>query len=321
MYASYLVNVRKNFNISMKDWYACSPVWRYYDENNIFVAPLQLSKRIFIGPRPSILENIYEIESISQDWLSDLEESHVFVYCSYQADSDGDPDPDWNGTEPRSIQDVVSEEIRLVQLAFWLAQPSYFKTRTVMHFRIDSSTGIMRTFQRAPMLRTVDTQKLRALSQDNLNEALKLYQQILLLPRDATIWSSVRMFYKSLTEGSWDIRYLLNWIVLECLFGPQETSESTHKLCERIAFFLGTSVEEAKDLFNSVKKSYGLRSKIVHGSSITKLNGKNQIEMLIQLEEIVRKSLVKIIQDNNYLERFDGDGRDKYLQNLIFEKY
>lgn len=51
---------------------------------------------------------------------------------------------------------------------------------------------------------------------------------------------------------------------LECLF-TIGTSEINHKIAERVAIILGTSVETKVQLFNLIKQAYKIRSHIVHG--------------------------------------------------------
>ncbi|MFE7064239.1 hypothetical protein ACFVAD_19090 [Sutcliffiella sp. NPDC057660] len=54
---------------------------------------------------------------------------------------------------------------------------------------------------------------------------------------------------------------------LECLFTTDNT-EVTHKIAERAAAVLGTSLEQKIEYFKSIKKAYGIRSRLTHGQAV-----------------------------------------------------
>ena len=53
---------------------------------------------------------------------------------------------------------------------------------------------------------------------------------------------------------------------LEALFS-NDTAELTHKLSERTGWFVGGNAKERLDVFQRVRKAYGIRSKVVHGAA------------------------------------------------------
>jgi hypothetical protein len=61
------------------------------------------------------------------------------------------------------------------------------------------------------------------------------------------VWEAIRAFWAALTMYSADRRYPFYWMGLESLFGPNDNSgKVSHKLCERIAFFLADTPAIAK---------------------------------------------------------------------------
>lgn len=62
------------------------------------------------------------------------------------------------------------------------------------------------------------------------------------------------------------------WIGLETLFLDDSSSEMRYKGSMRIAQFLGDDAESRKQIFESAKKSYDVRSAIAHGSQPRKKN-------------------------------------------------
>lgn len=100
---------------------------------------------------------------------------------------------------------------------------------------------------------------------------------------------------------------------LECLF-TSGNSEVNHKIAERVAVILGSSKEERQQLYNTIKKAYGIRSTVVHGSSFKNPND-YLVELSVQLDGILRRLL-----SNNH--EFLGISEDKfeiYFTDKLFD--
>jgi hypothetical protein len=94
---------------------------------------------------------------------------------------------------------------------------------------------------------------------------------------------------------------------LECFFTTDNT-EVNYKIAERVALLLGTSSENKKELFNTTKKAYGIRSKIIHGSSLKEKEGLLK-ELSVKLDDILREIISKdikefVLEDNKLSEYF-----------------
>lgn len=107
---------------------------------------------------------------------------------------------------------------------------------------------------------------------------------------------------------------------LETLFST-DSVELSHKLSERIAFFLKDDYDKLKT-FKTIKRAYGIRSKLTHGDTLDN----KQIEMLgdlsSEIDEILRFSINKILKNNSLLETFDSSKNiiDSYFDEIIFKK-
>jgi hypothetical protein len=123
---------------------------------------------------------------------------------------------------------------------------------------------------------------------------------------------------KALSDQTWEFRFLLIWLVLECLFGPETPQETTFRLSQRMAFFLEKEGSTAREVYARIKKSYEWRSKIVHGLRLSNLQGEKSDSLSVELEGLVRRSLVAILDSENLAETFDGGGREEYLDSLAF---
>lgn len=107
------------------------------------------------------------------------------------------------------------------------------------------------------------------------------------------------------------IMYYIN--ALECLF-TTDNSEVSHKVAERICFLLGDSKEERIELYKKIKKAYGIRSKVVHGSVFSDKD--IDLELIsTNLDDIVRKLLV----EHSDFFNVNDDELNKNFNELIFD--
>jgi len=82
--------------------------------------------------------------------------------------------------------------------------------------------------------------------------------------------------------------FLDTMIVLENLFLRNANQELKYKLSMRMAYILGgNDKEKREEIFNFIKESYDIRSKIVHGGEIQELDE----QRVFQLRELTKDSL------------------------------
>lgn len=91
---------------------------------------------------------------------------------------------------------------------------------------------------------------------------------------------------------------------LETLFSTSN-SEIAHQLSERVAIFLEEIPTERLVLFKKIKKAYELRSRIVHGSTTTKKSVKNPKDIAVDIEEISKRVVLKIIENEKIFNDFN----------------
>lgn len=84
-----------------------------------------------------------------------------------------------------------------------------------------------------------------------------------------------------------------------------------------MAVFLRGRGSDGRDLFRRVKKDYTIRSAIVHGMRERKIADSN--EMMATAEGWLQQSLVKILLDATLTEKFNGETRDAWLGEMIFD--
>lgn len=109
--------------------------------------------------------------------------------------------------------------------------------------------------------------------------------------------------------------------VLECLFGDSgNKAEITHKVAERVAFYIGKSAAERHECFNNVKDAYAIRSKFIHGDVFEKTSVNSVNELSPKIEEIARKVLKNIITKDSEIF-LDDKKRSEYLKMIVFKIY
>ncbi|HHT7066894.1 HEPN domain-containing protein [Bacillus thuringiensis] len=108
-------------------------------------------------------------------------------------------------------------------------------------------------------------------------------------------------------------RKIVNYCnALECLFTTGK-SEVSHKIAERVAIMLGTSVESKKDLFQLVKKAYNFRSEMVHGQAL-KAKEEDLVIVSKGLDDVLRKLIVA----NHDVFSKDNNEMDDFFLDLLF---
>ena len=102
-------------------------------------------------------------------------------------------------------------------------------------------------------------------------------------------------------------------------------SELTYRLSERAAFFLGSSAENRRELFENIKAAYSVRSSVVHGDTLSsKYQSWDALAAIAtQCDELLRQALLKIYNSHSLSEIFCSKKREKideYFTQLIFFK-
>ncbi|WP_144473496.1 HEPN domain-containing protein [Bacillus tropicus] len=102
--------------------------------------------------------------------------------------------------------------------------------------------------------------------------------------------------------------------ILETLFVV--TDSNTYKTPERTSVFLEGTKEERSINFKIVKDSYDVRSSFVHGSDIYKKHNKRLDAISSDLDNVVRKVLIKFFTDFKHLN-YSGDDYKRVNQYFV----
>lgn len=278
----------------------------------------QFADGFVLGALPAWVRTESMLNDLNRWDREGIEEAgHAFI-ATYAAASLGEPDPAWQGPTPKSIQETKYEIGVLGNLALWLSRPGSVCFTIVLHAPVFSSGPVaQRITSHSPLLCHPGHER-RRITADDLRVAATLHESLVLVERDTALWTAIRATWAGLQMNIEAIRYVLFWVALEALFGPDDGREITYRLSQRVGFFLGQDRAEARQLFDTAKKGYGLRSKIVHGRWSD--NAESETRML-DTEGLVQRSLVKILDNTELRQTFSqsAKGREHFLDALAFE--
>ena len=302
-------------------WYTCAPIPDYSDDSGVISQPLELANGIKIESVPDWIKTDQALEHLSWSRRNVIQKHLLFGFTiEYKAKSLGDPDLDWNGVQPRSLQEKAEELIQLANLALWISKPSQLSYDDTLHFdRLGDPTSLRHArsgFGLVPHPKDIETE----LTFDDFQQAKIIHTVLCELSRNSTLWTAIRLLWKALADRMWESRFLLMWVVMEAIFGPTDPRETTYRLSQRVAFFLGENRKEIINMFRITKKSYSWRSKIVHGLRLIKLSDDESIRISYDLQEIMRKAILAILQNKELVVEIDGKRREQFLDGLVFNR-
>lgn len=300
-------------------WCTIAPI-NYSDPFRNLSVPFQFDRGVTIREVPAwLMTDSFSNHLNSTHRLLLLNSVRYAFYTEYEADALGTPDPGWHGKIVRSIQDVHHEAIVLANLALWLAKPNALGFAAVFHVDGLSEKPNFRSFQEVRSLEPHLRYEKSYLQLENQTKARELHAALLNLNRAGSVWRSIFSLWQALKEPDWATRYLLLWICLESLFGPEDARELSFRLSQRIGFFLTSDRVEASSVCETARTGYNWRSKVVHGLHLSKLDPEDSIEISMAAEVLVNRSLNKILLDSTLPGLFDSRKREDYLDRLPFQ--
>jgi len=105
-------------------------------------------------------------------------------------------------------------------------------------------------------------------------------------------------------------------IVMETLFAPHSNVEISHQVSFNVAKFSAETKMARQEIYKMVKRYYSIRSKIVHGDTISA----DEYNSIPDLFKFVSSILLKILSDKDLIILFnDNKLRRQYLDNLLFD--
>lgn len=301
-------------------WIALAPVTAYHPDLPVGVTlPYPLTEHVQLVETPLWLLGSETLKFFN---FNDREQllNHVY-YClaiSYESDALGSPDDWWKGPDRTTKQNTANDRLHAVQVSLWLQRPTGWAFHHILHAQGTDNDWVMRQLTEDHHFVPLPAYESERLTVDDLVRAGPILQQLETFNEPSTLRAATQVLRRALTENGWALRYVTLWIILESLFGPDNPSETTYRLSQRVGFFLGATANEAKQIAESVRESYKWRSKIVHGLRLSKLDADKSMSLLLQLESFVRRSLVTILHSAPLVAAFNGRDREVFLEELPY---
>jgi hypothetical protein len=280
--------------------------------------PFDLGNNVVLCARPDWLIQRDIVSGLGDQDRTHLEVSKYVLMQEYDANALGDRDPAWTGDTPRSKQQAAEEALNLANTALWIAKPCPVGFKRVVVANLRAGIWIRIRFGVSTPLCVHRFDLYKEYNSLELHTARGLNCALMALTRRETIWIASRALWLALLTREWTIRYLLLWTALEALFGPEDGREITYRLSQRVAFFLVGKGAEASKAFESIKKGYEWRSRVVHGMRLGKLKPELSERIMHESEALVRDSLKRILADSRLIKQFNGRTRENYLDGLPF---
>jgi len=269
--------------------------------------PCTFNEHVSIQAVPEWVLQAEESDPFREKLRSTMEsgEGHC-IAAVYEADTLG------------SRQQTAANDVFSVHLALWLIRPTALSFHVIAHARKHDTEWNIRSIAPYSPAIPLSQYAYDHLVEEDFAKAKTLFGVLQSVSGKGPVRMAAQAAKKALIEGAREIRFLLLWIALESLFGPEDGREVSFRLSQRIALFLETDRLQGCALFSRIKKSYDWRSKIVHGLRVAKLKNEQSQNLLVELEQLVRRSLSAVLATGSIASTFDGKEREKYLDNLVF---
>lgn len=159
-----------------------------------------------------------------------------------------------------------------------------------------------------------DIRKLRKLWTKVL-ETYNPYQRV--TDKNRRIFNALSKLQDGIMAYNLDSRFVFFTIALESLFSHERT-EVTYRLSNRVAWFLGSSQNDRRAIFNEFKNIYNARSGFAHGLLPTKKLSTRDMHLLYSLEKFCREILLKIFDTPKLLNVFTSgkNNAEEYIKSL-----
>lgn len=105
---------------------------------------------------------------------------------------------------------------------------------------------------------------------------------------------------------------------LESLFCT-DPNELTHKVAERVACFLGKATGERVSIYQQIKKAYNIRSKVIHGDTLSEQAKSEIVTLSINLDEVLRVIARRLFESDLIRAVLESKNDiEPYLLSLVF---
>lgn len=109
--------------------------------------------------------------------------------------------------------------------------------------------------------------------------------------------------------------------MFEALFVAKSEGEIAHQVSEKVAFYLESEPNAIKNIYDTIKDAYTIRSKFFHGDTMPRsFRTKEALAGLsVQIDNIARKLMRKVILEDAHKFPTSQSAIEPFLKNIIFK--
>lgn len=292
-----------------------------------FLQAVDLGDNCFIAKSPDgLFENFLKygesFDSTGNTKVLDINEKYRFMttYCVNNA-YEGPKSPHL-GIQKNESEEIVRKVVLAIQLLkFTMTAPEFIMRTQGSNYGV---VDAVKTHERSYIPELVSSNSLRPFTIHDLEKVRTLWPEIkkvYTVHKNGfnRIANALEFFRVGLGFVAWQLRFVMFVVALESIYSTSNV-EVAYSLSQRLAWFLGDAVNRT-DYFRKAKKIYAIRSNIIHGTTIS-ANLKVEIDsLLIEVEDMARKTLIKILLNEELINIFSETEKLKdYLEKLTLNQ-
>lgn len=271
---------------------------------------VQISDDILLLSNPA-----FKLDSKSKEYFTDEEINQMeSAKWAFKHTFCKDPSESLVTAEDRS-DEILNRAI----LSVWITVPTAARFVGVFRYR-DSFEGVCSLNRHATTLIPHEKYRTNELKSEDLQDLKRVFKGLSYISdQKYRPMRALHLLMASLHLWYWDLRFAGFTSVIESLFST-DNQELSHKLSERIAFFMEHDFARRESLFRYMKRIYTVRSRILHGDDLPSMDKSESFEILADLELLVQRLLKRILMDDELIQKFSGsqNERARYLESLLF---
>ena len=289
--------------------------------------PVNIAVPYLLGDRVSLtaVPNCTPVPNVIDDLREQVSErieadgSRHCITVEYQANENESPHGQGPGpVQEWSAHDDAQQQARLAHLVLWLVRPTALTFATIILAEKRDSQWITGAILNHAPTYALEPNNQNEFTHEDLAAANKVFQALNSVSLKGPTRTAILVATKALCDSNLEFRFILIWLAMESLFGPEDGREITFRLSQRVALFLESDRTMANEMFKTAKDCYGLRSKLVHGFRVATIDDEKLMKFSLISETLLRRSLLTILNAASTIQKFDGETREAYLDGLAF---
>jgi hypothetical protein len=233
-----------------------------------------------------------------------------------------------NDMSPVEYLDLRISQLQSFQFAMWLSKDHSVNTEmSYLTYQLSDRWGITSNFRSVQDRNANGKAEVFQLTREHLKGIRNLWLAAFSPQVDITL-KTTRMhpdsprevraiYFVGLARSASDlaIKITLYCSAFETLLSTSQT-ELAHQLSERISFFLASNKSERHQIYKDVKDAYNVRSKIVHGATLSPQKTNQLSEISSRCDSYIRQLLLLILTNSTLNEIF-RQPNGKFDETLI----